>query len=507
MEKIKRLAGAALAAALPVAIAMATPGRVEAMCVDGQTASCIYLGHAGTRECVDGYWTPCQTFDEGVGPQPIAAPTVANRTSNSLTLQWSGAANTPDETYTLLYWAGGDWTPLPGALPTPYVHTGLQSDWKYCYRVSASGPYGLRTSPSACQWTTDGTDRRVWRVQVELQTAALWDAQTDDSVSVSLNETGSNLTWVDYGGDDFWLGDTKTYDLALDKITYFGDINRIRIEKNGTDGWCLAGLRLLVNGREAFAESFASEPDGCRWIDGDDEHQPFHQVSYEALRAHPSWAANAAPIPVSFDFVSAAPQIKATLSVRRDETESRIESMVGDLLHGSEAHWGDRHGDRYVEASWGGQAGRIAVDLDLEVSSWWFDPELDMDFDLRYAAKCSLDQNQIVVDIFTENLRAQVDYDWFAELLSTVLPCAPLATVIGPHPVLDCVTSLENYIAKAAEARFNAITTSVSQQLPAGYKCVSAEVAIDADANVDLIFTVQPPPSVAPIFVPKLPRR
>ena len=129
--------------------------------------------------------------------------------------------------------------------------------------------------------------------------------------------------------------------------------------------------------------------------------------------------------------------------------------MVGDLLHGTEVHWGDLHGDRYVEASWLGQTGKIGIDLDLETSSWWWDPEVDMDFDLRYDAKCSADQSKIVVNVVTENLRTEVDYDWFAEFWSTVLPCAPVASVVGRRVIPDCISYLEGQIRQGHRGRLH----------------------------------------------------
>ena len=106
---------------------------------------------------------------------------------------------------------------------------------------------GVRRSTPTCRFTTDGTGRKAARVQLELHTGDVGDAGTDDSIQVVLSEasnTGMNSTWVDYGRDDFERGDTFTYDLNLDEIPLLSDITRIRITKDGTDGWCLADFRL-----------------------------------------------------------------------------------------------------------------------------------------------------------------------------------------------------------------------------------------------------------------------
>jgi hypothetical protein len=488
-------------------------GRAQALCVDGTEVQCTLNGQPGVKECVNDQWTPCMTH---VPPPPaLSAPTVSSRTHNRLTVNWSYSQQ-PGESYQLQYYAGSAWVGLVNlSSPAAYNHTGLQPDSKYCYRVRGTGgTHGPRTSGNSCRYTTDGTGRKAWRIQAEFHTGGVDDANTDDGISVVLNETSTNSTWVDYGRDDFERNDTFKYDLNLERLDFFSDINRIKLEKVGTDGWCLADFRLLVNEKEVYAENFHSLPGGCRWIDGNDGHLPTYTVSHATLRAHPSWQGYTEPPRISLD-LSAYPQITATLRIPRDETESRIEGMMGDLIHGSPAYWGDRHGPRYVEASWAGFGDRLDVDLDLEASvDYWFDPELDIDFDLRFQARCSTDGTQAVVDITTENLTANVDFDWFAEVWSFILPCGPIATVIDNRPIPDCISAVEDYVGEQIEAGFVPIVQSQQQALPSGVTCQSASVAIDANANVDLIFQLRAPtppptpqPRPTPTPLPPLPPR
>lgn len=471
-------------------------GRAQALCVDGTTVACSVSGHPGTKECIGGHFTPCLTDDPA--PPSLSGPSLPSRTANSITVNWTYSPQ-PGESYQLQYYSGA-WVGVTGlSSPAVFVHSGLQPDTKYCYRVQASGgDWGTRTSSSNCKYTTDGTGQKVWRIQAEFHTANVEDAGTDDSISVVLNETGNNKTWVDYGRDDFERADTFTYDLNLDKIDLRADINRIRLEKTGTNGWCLRDFRLLVNEVTVYTESFQSESGGCHWIDGDDGHTPFYEVSHATIRANSAWQAYAEPARVGLD-LSAYPQVTATLRVPQAETESRIESMIGHLIHGTEAHWGDQYGPRYVEATNIGFSNKVGVDLDLEASvDYWFDPELDIDFDLRYGARCSADHTQAIVDVTTENLHASVDFDWFAELFSFILPCGPIVTVIEDQPIPDCISALEDYIGGRIESSFKPIVQSQAQALPAGFTCQSGSVAVDANANVDLIFQIQAPPPTPP---------
>src|SRR6185436_7424678 len=94
---------------------------------------------------------------------------------------------------------------------------------------------------------------------------------------------------IDYGRNDFEQGDTFTYDLNVDGLPLLSDISRIKIIKYGTDGWCLADFRLLVNGVEVYAEDFHHWTDGCRWLDEDDGHQPSYEVAQDTLHTHALW--------------------------------------------------------------------------------------------------------------------------------------------------------------------------------------------------------------------------
>jgi len=239
---------------------------------------------------------------------------------------------------------------------------------------------------------------RIWRVHLTLRTGDVDGAGTDDSVKVKLND--QNYTWLDYGRDDFERGARDSYDLELSGVCCFSEITMLRIEKVGTDAWCLQGFTLEVNGRQVFnQDNLSPDQPACQWIG--DGGPPSITISSAQLRASPEWQAYSQPDVINRMSAN-------TCGIPRDELESRIEAHVGHLLHGRSLKWGHIGGRGAVEVS---QRSRLAVkvDLDLEYKSWWFNPEVDVDFDLSFDAEF-----RPVVS----NLNVKVDSSIHSELLS-----------------------------------------------------------------------------------------
>jgi len=303
----------------------------------------------------------------------------------------------------------GPWTviafmnPFTGQFDFP--DSGLSPDTPYCYRLRAFNAYGESFSSGNCFSTLDG--RSVWRVQLRLRTANVADAGTDDSVRVQLN--GPNLTWIDYGHNDFARGDDATYDLLLDGVSDLADIDSIYIHKEGTDGWCIESLALLVNSKEEnpieiYHQDFGSTAGTCLWIDKADGHKEYHKVSRSEMRAHPLWQTFQQPNPPTV--------------FRQEELESRIESIIGDALHGQDGvFWGDLDGRGYVELSrLDDLTARVSVDLvaDLPVSN----PEVNLVFDLQFSGSCSDGQTPLQLNITAGNVTPHADFDWKTEWAS-----------------------------------------------------------------------------------------
>jgi hypothetical protein len=370
----------------------------------------------------------------------------------------------------------GPWTviafmnPFTGQFDFP--DTGLSPDTQYCYLLRAVNVYGESFSSGNCFTTLDG--RSVWRVQLRLRTANVEDAGTEDSVRVQLN--GPNLTWIDYARRDFARGDEFTYDLLLDGVSDLADINTIYIHKEGTDGWCLESLGLLVNSQEfnpvtgeptaveIYNEELGATATTCRWIDKASGQQEYYSVSRATLRAHPLWQNFQQPTP--------------PLIFPRYELESRIESLVGDTLHGDDAHWGDLDGERYVEVSRkDDQAVHVTLDLVAEVPATR-DPEVNLSFDLRFASACTDGQTPLQLRITPENIQAAADADWWEEVATF------------------WVSFVEGAVADAAVRGFPNLERTIA--LNAGKPaCITPEVS--GNGNVRLIVSFPEPPPKPPI--------
>jgi hypothetical protein len=480
--------------------ALATLGiayRADADCVDGTTHSCTVNGEPGTMTCEGGEWSECEGPNGPLPPPPTYhRPQRTARTGTSITLKNFNPADTG--TYRLQHQApNGTWATIATVSPgASYVHTGLTADTRHCYRfLIVPGP---TTGPS-CGYTTD-VGFAAWRVQIELQTGDVGDASSGDAVSVKLDDldeiNDASFTWLDYGRADFQRNTTHAYDLNLDNLAFRGDIHRVEIHKYGTDGWCLAGFRVLVNGVETYTQTFAAQPGGCLWLDNDDGHSPSVFVQHATLRAHPSWTAFVQPARFGLSGVPA--ELVATLRIPRAELESRVEALMGHHLHGEAAYWGGLEGARYVEATQASIADAVHFDLDLKASVDVLpNPKLDVDFDLKFDAQCSTDGRRADVALSIENLESDADFEWWAELLVNAFTC------VSGQP--DCTDFAENTIEDRLERAFGSIALpGATAQVPQGYRCQDARVDVASDGTVRLIFQLMPAPPIIPT-VPAIP--
>jgi PLAT/LH2 domain len=230
----------------------------------------------------------------------------------------------------------------------------------------------------------------VYRVQLGTTTCDRRAAGTDDAVKVKLNS--ANSTWLDYSHNDFEPGASFTYDLGLESIATLGDISMLRISKGGSDRWCIRRLTLYVNNAPIFERDYS--PSG-RWLGNRRRGRRALTISGEHLRSDLDWTMYIAQLPPS--------------RIRRRELESRIESAVGDGLHGQRLTWGHLHG-RAVELR--RRSGLVySGDLDLKLKlSGWPDPAVDVDFQL--AVSC--DAGQLAVTV--HRLKFDVDSPWYSDV-------------------------------------------------------------------------------------------
>lgn len=204
----------------------------------------------------------------------------------------------------------------------------------------------------------------IWRLQLQMVTNDVSDAGTNDSVSVGLNDL--NVTWLDYGRNDFERNSAFTYDLVPDNVARLGDIRYLKVSKTGSNGLNLRSLTLAVNGRNIYSLDFGP---GGRWLDNDGSHTTSFQLASSTLRTHPLWSTYTTPFP-PFVFP-------------RAELESRVEAIIGDFINDNSLYWGEFYSPRWVEAA---RKDATAVHFDLDLAAdvpYLPDPPVDIDFDFR----------------------------------------------------------------------------------------------------------------------------
>jgi hypothetical protein len=208
--------------------------------------------------------------------------------------------------------------------------------------------------------STEAQSAEIWRLQITFVTANVSDAGTDDDISVSLNR--NNLTWLDYGRDDFERNRTHTYDLLQNgNLRTLGDITRIQIRKNGSDGWCIREFTVSVN---AGDYRHTTRFDSCRWLDNDNGHSRDYTINNPRFTF-----GGLVTIPAAY--------------LERSEVESLLESAIGHRLIDSPLYW-DNDDGRVVSVSHR-SPDVLRVDLDLRYAlNNSTDPSVDVDYDIRF---------------------------------------------------------------------------------------------------------------------------
>jgi hypothetical protein len=236
-------------------------------------------------------------------------------------------------------------------------------------------------------------DVPVYRLQLAIETANVGDAGTDDRVFVVFNSQMKGY-YLDVAKDDRERNHLNTYDIIDPTIKTIRDLNLFTLTKQGTDGWALKDLKILVNGQVIFQNLL-----GAKWIDGNDGHSPTLSYNANELRANSSWG--------YYDRHVHVP----ALVIPVNELRLMIESIVGNQIRyisDRTVNWGSRSGintiwGEAVEFSFKNQ-NRLSVDLDLQVAHWGPNSELDVDFDI--VVNC--ESNKVTLSL--ENFKARADF-------------------------------------------------------------------------------------------------
>ncbi|MGE3182914.1 MAG: fibronectin type III domain-containing protein, partial [Phycisphaerae bacterium] len=419
-------------------------------------------------------------------PTPPSAPGFPQRADTSLRVRFTD--NSFDEDgFRIQTLRGGTWQTVAslgaqGGGPVERVIGGLLPDTPYRFRIAAFNEHGTVFSSERVAYTRASVDEPVWRLQLGVKVGNIEDANMDDSLKVSLNAGSSfeipfgNGTWLDYGRDDFERGSDFIYDLNIDAISQRSDITRITLAHAGSDAVCIENIRLYVNGVEVFDRTF-NQSGVCKWLDNNDSHT----ITYDQLRTHPKWQAYQTPFP--------------PLTIRRGELESRVESMIGHMIHDQDVYWGDRDGRAYVEASMK-DASTMHMTLDLKADANNLpDPEVDISFDLAIAVGCDSATDQVVLAVTTENFNANVSLGILGSIIDIF---TPIPVGLGLPCEGGLMSCLERYIERQIESRFEPISINISADAPI---CeLGFEPTVEVVQGGDIVLGFRQPSGVPMVF-------
>ena len=364
--------------------------------------------------------------EENLPPTAPKNINLVERTSTSISIKWLDSSDFEDGYDLQRKSLGGAWETISswtsiGFGEISYDDIGLNPDTLYSYRVRIYNDKGATFSLPRTIYTKDGNENAVWRVEITFHTSNISDSDTDDDVFVRLNAGNTsvipngNMTWLDYGRNDFEKGDEFTYTLLRNGISELEDITQIYISKTDTNGWCIEDFTLKVNGQEVYNEDLRDNVSGCQWLDNGDGHLPTYVVPHEKLRNHIQWS--------NYNHTLAEGSL-LVLGIPNEEMTSGIEGMIGNANHNTQLYWGHLHGPAVEITSGcpdeGEECKTLHIDLDLaaDVDNGPLpgdlvpDPEVDIDFDIEF--ECA--EEGILMT--TTNVNIEADSDWFWEVLS-----------------------------------------------------------------------------------------
>lgn len=234
----------------------------------------------------------------------------------------------------------------------------------------------------------------IYRIELRIVTGKQANEDEDQEVYVKMNDIDKEY-FLDYGPDDFELGSDRRYDIISASIRTLADIKHLTIGVKGDDMWGIEKVELYLN--NSPTPVFYKTYRGSYRLNGEGDYPRTAFYSGDEIRSNVYWKAipdNAAltkpPVPIPFAMI-----------------KSMVESMVGNQMHhltDKKLFWGNTSGYNTV---WGDhvEANRLDgntlhFDLDLEYEATGSNPEVDVDFDIRF--DCNPNG---WVDIKTENIK------------------------------------------------------------------------------------------------------
>jgi|GEM_PF-4179990 len=364
------------------------------------------------------------------------------------------------------------------------VDEGLIPERHYCYRAFAVDDTTEKRSAVRCAVTHAAQTQPIFRVQLQLHTADLENAGTDDDIEVLLQHRAlivptGNSTWIDYSRNDFERGDHFAYDLNVRSLRRISDITQIFVEKSGSDDWCVSRIELIVNELTYFDQTFEDLPDDCFWVRAASDGRLV--IPFESLRNHPQWGrfdprvlallsertttplqTDDDPLPEgSLTTVKLPSQL---LGLLHADMLSRVEAIIGDSIATEDAHW---------QSPASGQDSRVSlktVDEDtyrigfgiVGEAPFLPDAQIEASLELDVSAACNDAGDQISYAIAARDLRVNADF---------------------------LIFWLENNIEDAINEQFS--VDAIAQRLPLeglpeGVRCIGAPVTISGAGDVEV---------------------
>jgi hypothetical protein len=443
------------------------------------------FGNGGLLDGLDGL-PPYDPPPPPVGPRPPAGVGVDQITAHSVRITLADVSDDEIGNRLLRSTDLSAWPVVAelGAIPklTTHSHTdlNLQPETRYCYQVETHNAEGARKSQFVCAYTASDSAISVWRLELRVRVANLEHAGSDNPLRVMVDGNGEFLateTFLDYGRDDFERNSDFTFDLNFDHLEELSDISGLRIQNHGSDDHLqIRELALLVNHHEVFTRVFGNT-NGSALDLGD--YGGF-AVDHAELRNNPAWggfvAASASDRTFNLPPVRVAENGRLQVEISREEVVSRIESLVGHLLHADASlrdrlTWGELDGPA-VEVS-RVDSSNIRIDLDLEVTiNNLPNPDLDLDFEMQVTKRCDQnDAHRMLIDLKSKNFTADADYPLWLDIVS--LGSSKLVADVADALAKECVTPPD-------------ISRTVAVQLPPQIACGDLSVGFDADSNLEI---------------------
>jgi hypothetical protein len=224
-------------------------------------------------------------------------------------------------------------------------------------------------------------DVPIYRIQLKVKTNNIENAATDSPVWIKF-KSGEAPYFLNNSGDDREKSKVDVYDIIAPYIQKIRDIQMIHIEIDGTDGWNLTEVELLVNNVTFFKKTYGN---GGQWLDRNNKKYR------QSLAFNQNTIRNNNPY-FGFERTNVSGGTNRNIQIMQPPTmikaemiKSLIEGTVGNALYYvRNVSWGKKYGSDYITVK-KKDSNTFTVDLDLKYElDNMPDAEFDVDFDIQF---------------------------------------------------------------------------------------------------------------------------